>query len=112
MIDEEKSYTVSSGNIFADAGLPNPDEYLARAKLLSYIVSEIDRRSLSQSQAASLLDVPQSHIRLLLQAHLSSFSLEYLLQMVTKLGVHVVISCQPTLENEQGHVTLNLPQSA
>lgn len=112
MIDEEKSYTISSGNIFADAGLPNPDECLARAKLLSYIVSEIDRRSLSQGQAASLLDVPQSHVHLLLQAHLSSFSLKYLLQMVTKLGMHVMISCLPTMENEHGHVTINLPQSA
>jgi predicted XRE-type DNA-binding protein len=112
MIDEEISYTVSSDNIFADAGLPNPDEYLARAKLLSYVVSEINRRGLSQDQAAHLLDVPQSHIRLLLQAHLTSFSLEYLIQMVKKLGMHVVISCQPTMEDEQGHVTIDLPQSA
>ncbi len=111
MIDEEISYTISSGNIFADAGLPNPDECLARAKLLSYIVTEIDRRGLSQDQAAHLLDVPQSHIRLLLQAHLSSFSLEYLLQMVKKLGIQVVISCEPTA-GEQGHVTISLPQSA
>ena len=112
MINEEISYTVSSGNIFADAGLPNPDEYLARAKLLNYIVTEIDRRGLSQDQAARLLDVPQSHVRLLLRAHLSEFSLEYLLQMVKKLGMHVVISCQPAMKDEQGHVTINLPQSA
>ncbi len=112
MIDEEISYTISSGNIFADAGLPNPDEYLARAKLLSYVVSEINRRDLSQNQATHLLDVPQSHIRLLLRAHLTSFSLEDLLQMVKKLGMHVVISCQPTMADEQGHVTISLPQSA
>ncbi len=111
MIDEEMSYTVSSGNIFADAGLPNPDECLARAKLLSYIVTEIDRRGLSQDQAARLLGVPKSYIRLLLRAHLSSFSLEYLLQMVKKLGIQVVISCQPTTD-EQGHITISLPQSA
>ena len=112
MIDEEISYTISSGNIFTDAGLPNPDDYLARAKLLSYVVSEINRRSLSQDQAARLLGAPQSHVRLLLRAHLTSFSFEDLLQMVKKLGMHVVISCQPTMEDEQGHVTINLPQSA
>jgi hypothetical protein len=29
MIDEEISYTISSGNIFADAGLPDAEECLA-----------------------------------------------------------------------------------
>jgi predicted XRE-type DNA-binding protein len=75
-------------------------------------MTEIKRRGLSQRQAASLLDILQSHVRLLLRGRLSEFSLEYLLQMVKKLGMHVAISCQPTMENEQGHVTISLPQSA
>ena len=106
------NYTISSGNVFADAGLPDAEECLARSELLYYIMTEVKRRGLSLRQAASLLDVPQSHIRLLLRGRLSEFSLEYLLQMVKKLGLHVVISCQPTMEDEQGHVTIDLPQSA
>jgi hypothetical protein len=37
------------------------------------------------------------------------FSLGYLLQMVKKLGMHVVISCQLTAEDELGDVTISLP---
>ena len=109
--DEEMSYTISSGNVFADAGLPDAEECLARSELLYYIMTEIKRRGLSRRQAASLLGVSESHIRLLLRGRLSEFSLEYLLQMVKKLGMHVAISCQPTT-GEEGHVTISLPQSA
>ena len=111
MIDEEMSYTISIGNVFADAGLPDAEECLARSELLYYIMTEIRRRGLSRREAAFLLGIPQSYIRLLLRGRLSGFSLEYLLQMVKKLGIQVVISCQPTTD-EQGHVTISLPQSA
>jgi predicted XRE-type DNA-binding protein len=77
-----------------------------------YIATEIKRRDLSQRQAADLLGVPQPHISLLLQAKLSNFSLERLLQMIAKLGVNLSISGQLTTTNEQGHITLNLPQFA
>ena len=70
---EEKDYTISSDNIYADHGRPNPEERLMRAELLFYIVTEIKRRDLSQRQAAALLDIPQLHVRLLLQAKVSSF---------------------------------------
>ena len=107
----DEGYTVSSDNIFVDAGLPNPEECLARVQLLKYIIAEIKRCGLSQRQAANLLGVPQPHICLLLQARVSNFSLERLLQMVARLGVDVAISCQPAT-GEQGHVTLSLPQPA
>lgn len=100
---------VSSDNPFADVGLPNPEERLARAQLLYYIVTEIKQRGLSQTKAASLLGVPQPHISLLLQAKMSNFSLERLLQMVARLGLDVTISFQPA-PDEHGHVMVNLPQ--
>ncbi len=105
-----KDYTISSDNPFADLGLPNPEERLLRARLLSYVALEITRRGLSQRQAAELLGIPQPHVSYLLQARLSCFSLERLLQMVAKLGVDLSISGQ--LTNEPGHITLNLPQFA
>ncbi len=106
----DKDYTISSDNPFADLGMPNPEERLTRARLLSYIAIEITRRGLTQQQAASLLDIPQPHVSYLLQGRLSCFSLERLLQMVAKLGVDLAISGQ--LTNEQGHITLSLPQFA
>ena len=109
--DEEMIYTISSGNVFADAGLPNPDECLARSELLYYIMTTIKRRGLSQHQAASLLGIPRSHVNLILRGRLSDFSLDDLLHMVKKLGMQVTISCEPT-SHEEGHMTISLPQSA
>ena len=100
---------VSSANPFADDGRPDAEERFARAQLLCYIVTEIKQRGLTQTKAASLLGVPQPHISLLLQAKMSNFSLERLLQMVARLGLDVAISFQPAA-GEHGHVTVNLPQ--
>ena len=111
--DEEKRYVVSSGNVFADVGLSDAGGRMRRSKLLNYLVKEIRRRDLSPSQAAALLSVPESDIHHLLQANLTNFSLECLLEMVTRLGIDVAISCQPAQDdNGHGHVTISLPQSA
>ncbi len=105
-----KDYAISDDNIFANDGRPNPEERMMRAQLLYYIATEIKRCKLSQRQAADLLGIPQLHVSLLLQAKLSNFSLERLLQMTARLGGDLAISGQ--LTNERGHITLNLPQFA
>ena len=41
--------TKSSGNIFADLGLANPDEMLVKAKIVHKIEQEIKSRKLTQA---------------------------------------------------------------
>jgi predicted XRE-type DNA-binding protein len=47
----------SSGNVFADTGLRNPEELLANAELLQRICDIIARRKLTQVRAAKLLGI-------------------------------------------------------
>ncbi len=108
----DEGYTISSGNVFADAGLPNAEERLAQAELLHYIRAEIKRRGLTEDQAADLLGVLPEEIHSLFQWHKMRFSFERVLQMIARLGVDVAISCQPAQSPRLGHVTINLPQSA
>jgi predicted XRE-type DNA-binding protein len=109
---EEKDYTVSSDNIFADHSRINPEERLMRTELSFYIVTEIKRRGLSQCEAAALFGISESDISLLLQAKVRNFSLERLLQMVTRLGINLTISGEYA-DSDQGHMRLNeLPQFA
>ena len=43
-----------SGNVFADIGLPNPEERLAKADLAIRIASAIRARRLTQARAARI----------------------------------------------------------
>ena len=43
-----------SGNVFADLGLPNPEERLAKADLVMRIAESIRARRLTQAKAAAL----------------------------------------------------------
>jgi len=89
---DDTGYVISSDNVFADFGMPNPEERLMRADLLYDIATEISRRGLTRRQAASLLGISQADVTKLLEARLSQFSLESLQQMSAKLGLDVAVS--------------------
>jgi len=65
MADETEGYTVGSGNVFADAGLPDADERLARARLMRRVTQLIAERNLSGRDVAALTGVPWPRISLL-----------------------------------------------
>jgi len=56
MPKSELDYTVSSGNVFADLGLPNPEEALAKAELAHKIILLIRKKGLTQVQASKVLE--------------------------------------------------------
>jgi predicted XRE-type DNA-binding protein len=94
-----RDYFESNGNIFADLGLPKPDDLLAKAELTAKIIEEIQRRRLTQSQAAEILGIDQPKASALKQGHLSSFSIERLMRFLVLLGRDVEITvkqrCKP-----------------
>ena len=87
-----RNYVESSGNVFADLGLPKPDDLLAKAELTAKIIEEIQRRRLTQSQAAAILGIDQPKVSALKQGHLSSFSIERLMRFLVLLGQDVEIT--------------------
>lgn len=87
-----RDYTPSSGNVFADLGLPKPDDLLAKADLAARIIQEIERRRLTQSQAASILGIDQPKISALKQGKLSGFSIERLMRFLLALGRDIEIT--------------------
>ena len=82
---------MSRGNVFADLGLPKPDDLLAKAELASKIIEEIQRRRLTQSQAAEILGIDQPKISALKQGKLSGFSIERLMRFLLLLGRNIEI---------------------
>ncbi len=86
-----------SGNAFADLGLPNPEERLAKADLAIRIAEVIRARRLTQASAARILKIDQPKISCLLRGQLSGFSTERLMQFLTLLGrdVEIVVKRAP-----------------
>jgi predicted XRE-type DNA-binding protein len=86
-----------SGNIFADLGLPNVEERLAKAELAIRVAGVIRARRLTQVSAARILGIDQPKISRLLRGQLSGFSTERLMQFLTLLGrdVEIVIKRTP-----------------
>ena len=81
----------SSGNVFADLGLPRSAEALAKAEIAIRIASVIERRRLTQAQAAERLGIDQADVSDLVRGKLRGFSTDRLLRFVTALGQDVEI---------------------
>jgi predicted XRE-type DNA-binding protein len=87
-----REYTPSSGNVFADLNLPQADDLLAKAELTARIIAEIQRRRLTQGQAATILGIDQPKISALKQGKLSGFSIERLMRFLLLLGCDIEIT--------------------
>ncbi|HET8656738.1 MAG TPA: helix-turn-helix transcriptional regulator [Longimicrobiaceae bacterium] len=101
---ESPKYTESSGNVFADLGLPDADELLSKADLAIQISRIIDERALTQAQAAELLGIDQPKVSALVRGRLEGFSIERLTRFLNALGqdVEIVVRPKPRAER-QGH---------
>jgi predicted XRE-type DNA-binding protein len=89
----------SSGNVFADIGLPEPAEELTKAQLASHIRQVIKRRHLTQVAAASIMGIDQPKVSALLNGRLANFSSERLLRFLTALGQDVDITVRSKPRN-------------
>jgi predicted XRE-type DNA-binding protein len=84
-----------SGNVFADVGLENPDEYLAKAELARQIINALSAKRLTQIQAAKVLGVGQPKISALGNGQLDGFSTDRLIRYLNALGRDVRILVTP-----------------
>lgn len=103
--EAEIHVTASSGNVFADMGLPQPEEELTKAQLVSHMRQVIRRRRLTQSAAASLMGIDQPKVSALLNGRLANFSSERLMRLLTTLGQDVEITVRDKPRNRaQGRI--------
>jgi predicted XRE-type DNA-binding protein len=90
------SVTIGSGNVFADLGLPNPEERLAKAQLAHAISGVIKERGLTQGEAAKLMGMDQPKVSHILRGRLADFSTERLMNCLTGLGRDIEIVIKPS----------------
>lgn len=76
----------SSGNVYADLGLPNPEVRAAKSQLAMEIGRIVKSQRLTQAQAAKLLGIDQPNMSRLVRGQLAGFSTERLIGFLNALG--------------------------
>ncbi|HEY1685087.1 MAG TPA: helix-turn-helix transcriptional regulator [Tepidisphaeraceae bacterium] len=96
----------SSGNVFADIGIKNPEEYLAKARLAAQILKIIQTRRFTQAHAAKLLGISQPKISALLNGRLDGFSTDRLFRFLTALGCDIRVNISRSHPRSHGKVLI------
>ena len=89
---EETQVFVGSGNVFADMGLPNPEERQLKAHLSIEIEQAIRAKRLSKKRAAQKLGLSASGLAKVIEGDLSDFSIKQLVDYLGCLGREVELS--------------------
>lgn len=87
--------TPSSGNVFADLGIENSEEYLAKAELAYKINKLIAELKWTQKKAAKWLGIDQPKISALRRGRLTGFSVERLFKYLILLDQDIEIIIKP-----------------
>jgi len=101
--------TKSSGNVFADLGLDQPEELKLKAKITRTINTILKQRGLKQVAAAKLLGISQPQVSALTNGKLYRFSVEKLFSLLNALDrdIEITIKKHPIRSKEPAgiHVT-------
>jgi predicted XRE-type DNA-binding protein len=100
--------TKSSGNVFADIGLPNAAERSIKADLVMAIADRIKSKGLTQVEATSLLGLAQSDVSKLLRGHFAGYSYERLFGYHIALGRKVRIEVSEARTKKEARLELEM----
>ena len=89
--DDEVKVELSSGNVFADLGLPDAEELLLKAKIVTQIEQLIKKKGWTQAQAAERMKLDQPKVSRLMSGHFSGFSVDRLFAILNRLGHSVEV---------------------
>jgi len=94
--EEPVQVTASCGNVFADLGLENAEELLAKADLLMAIKAAVRARRLSRREVARRLDKDAAMVERLFRGDLDAVSLYELMALLARLRPNQDIAFRPT----------------
>ena len=101
-----RDYEVSSGNIFADLGLPDSEQELVKARLTVQIFRLLKALGLTQTDAARLLGTTQAQVFTLMRCKPVSVSVGWLMEFLTILGQDVEVRVRPAAKLGRGQMTV------
>ena len=85
----------SSGNVFADLGLPDADKLRIKTGLVIEIRKAMRALGLSQQAAAQRMGIPQPKVLGMMRGDFSNLSERKLMDCLTRLGYDIEIQVRP-----------------
>ena len=96
----------SSGNVFADLGLPDSEERMLKAGIVVELRRLIKERELTQVKAAKLVGISQPDLSHLLRGDFDDYSAERLMKMLTVFEQDIEIIMKPHRKaGQRGRIT-------
>ncbi len=80
-----------SGNVFADLGVKEADQFQARAKIGFHVFKILQDQKLKQREIAEVLGIAQPDVSHLMNGHFSRFTTDKLLDFLKRLDQKVTI---------------------
>lgn len=97
----------SSGNVFADLEVADPEEALIKAEMAHAVSAIIAGKHWTQTQAAEVLGIDQPKVSALMRGRLSGFSVDRLLRFLLALDRDVELVIAPK-KQQQPHTRVSV----
>jgi predicted XRE-type DNA-binding protein len=95
----------SSGNVYADLGLPDAEKLQIKTGLVIEIRKAMRNLGLTQQEAARRMGITQPKVSDMMRGDFSNLSERKLMDCLTRLGYDIEISVRPA-SADVGHLTL------
>ena len=98
----------SSGNIFADLGLPDAETHYLKAQIVAELFRLTKGRNLTQAKAGSLMGISQPEVSRLFKGNFREYSIDRLMTFLIAFDRDIEIVSRPRSPQragEHGHIT-------
>ena len=96
---------MSSGNVFADLGLPDAEKLKIKSGLVIEITRAVRKLGLTQDEAARRMGITQPKVSGMLRGDFSNLSERKLMDCLNRLGYDIEIKVKPAAE-PLGHLVI------
>lgn len=88
-------FEISSGNVFADLGLPDAEQLKIKSALAIEITRAVRRLGLTQQEAGRHMGISQAKVSSLMRGDFSNLSESKLMECLNRLGYDIEIKLKP-----------------
>ena len=93
-----RSSETSSGNVFADLGLPDAEQLKIKSGLVIEITRAVRRLGLTQEEVGRRMGISQAKVSGLMRGDFSNLSEHKLMECLNRLGYDIEIKLTPAAE--------------